>query len=90
MQKSVEGSGDFINWFFRECQKAKRGEEHYSYYEVPATTNPFMDPILREWVEKNVGIRAARLVEDSETMARTEFSKVDEIFDGEDFTKFSE
>lgn len=44
----------------------------------------------REWVEKNVGIRAARLVEDSETMARTEFSKVDEIFDGEDFTKFSE
>jgi len=44
----------------------------------------------REWVEKNVGVRAARLVEDSETMARTEYSKVDEIFDGEQFSKFSE
>lgn len=44
----------------------------------------------REWVEKNVGIRAARLVEDSETMARTEYSKVDELFDGEQFSKFAE
>lgn len=44
----------------------------------------------REWVEKNVGIRAARLVEDAETMARTEYAKVDEIFDGEEFTSFGE
>lgn len=44
----------------------------------------------REWIEKNVGIRAARLVEDAETMARTEYAKVDEIFDGEEFTRFSE
>ncbi len=44
----------------------------------------------REWVEKNVGIRAARLVEDSELMARTEFNKVDEIFDNEQFSKFAQ
>jgi hypothetical protein len=44
----------------------------------------------REWVEKNVGVRAARLVEDSELMARTEFNKVDEIFDNEQFSKFAQ
>jgi len=43
----------------------------------------------REWIEKNVGIRAARLVEDAELMARTEYDKVDEIFDGEEFTTFA-
>lgn len=43
----------------------------------------------REWLEKNVGIRAARLVEDTETMARVEYSKVDEIFNNDNFTNFS-
>ena len=43
----------------------------------------------REWLEKNVGIRAARLVEDTETMARVEYSKVDEIFNNDNFANFS-
>ena len=43
----------------------------------------------REWTEKNVGTRAARLVEDAELMARIEYDKVDELFDGEEFTTFA-
>mgnify|MGYP003115609050 CR=1 FL=1 len=35
----------------------------------------------KEWVEKNVGIRAARLVEDSETMVRSEMHDIDVMFD---------
>jgi len=36
------------NWFWKECMRAKSGAAHYSYYEIPVTKNPFMDPILLE------------------------------------------
>lgn len=35
----------------------------------------------KEFIEKNVGIRAARLVEDSETMVRSELHDIDVMFD---------
>lgn len=35
----------------------------------------------KEWTEKNVGARAARLVEDSEIMVRHELSEIDAIYD---------
>lgn len=35
----------------------------------------------KEWVEKNVGVRAARLVEDSETMVRSELNDIDVMFE---------
>lgn len=35
----------------------------------------------KEWLEKNVGVRAARLVEDSEIMVRKELHEIDETFD---------
>lgn len=35
----------------------------------------------KEWTEKNVGVRAARLVEDSEIMVRHELSEIDSTFD---------
>jgi len=35
----------------------------------------------KEWIEKNVGVRAARLVEDSETMVRSELHDIDVTFE---------
>lgn len=35
----------------------------------------------KEWTEKNVGLRAARLIEDSEIMVRHELSEIDSVFD---------
>lgn len=35
----------------------------------------------KEWITKNVGARAAKLAEDSETMIRKDFSEIDEKFD---------
>jgi hypothetical protein len=35
----------------------------------------------KEFIEKNVGVRAARLVEDSETMVRSELHDIDVMFD---------
>lgn len=35
----------------------------------------------KEWTEKNVGVRAARLIEDSEIMVRHELNEIDNVFD---------
>ena len=40
----------------------------------------------KDWMEKNVGIRAARLAEDAEIMARHDQREIDEIFDTEFLT----